>query len=190
MTRVLTLAAYIGSIVAANWLTATFGLVPIGFGLLVTAGTFAAGLALIARDWVQTTSGPAVVIGAIVVGAGVSYFTSSPALALASGVAFLVAELVDMGVFTPLRRRTLAGAVVASSVVAAPVDTVLFLWLAGFPVTWQAVLGQFLVKTALALIVAAVLAVRANPAPRPYRPGYDDFDAPAAIPATWKDGQS
>jgi uncharacterized PurR-regulated membrane protein YhhQ (DUF165 family) len=47
-----------------------------------------------------------------------------------------------------------------SSVVSAPVDTVLFLHIAGFGVTWQAVLGQFLVKTAMALAAAAWLTWR------------------------------
>lgn len=160
MARILALTAYIASIVAANWLTATFGLVPVGFGLLVTAGTFAAGIALVARDGVQQTSGKRWVIGAILVGAALSYFTSSPALAIASGLAFLVSELVDLGVFTPLRDRSLATAVLLSSVVSAPVDTVLFLRIAGFPLTWQAVLGQFLVKTAIAAIVAGWIVVR------------------------------
>jgi uncharacterized PurR-regulated membrane protein YhhQ (DUF165 family) len=54
-----------------------------------------------------------------------------------------------------MRRRTLAGAVLVSSIVSAPVDTVLFLHIAGFGVTWQAVLGQFIVKTAMAAIAAA-----------------------------------
>lgn len=154
-------AAYTASIVAANWMTATFGLVPIGFGLMVTAGTFAAGAALILRDWVQVESGRRwVVLAAILAGAVISAVTSTPALAVASGVAFLVSELVDWGVFTPLRDRSLAGAVVISSVVSAPVDTVLFLAIAGFGVTWQAVLGQFLVKTAMALLAAGWLAWR------------------------------
>lgn len=158
--RWIPVAVYATTIVTANWLTATFGLVPIGFGLAVTAGTFAAGAALIARDWVQTSSGRAITITAIVAGAGLSWWLSTPAIAIASGIAFLVSELVDMGVFTPLRGRSLPIAVVASSVVSAPVDTVLFLYLAGFGVTWQAVLGQFLVKTVMALLVAGLLAVR------------------------------
>jgi hypothetical protein len=152
--RVTWLALYVGSIVLANAMTARLGLVPIGLGLLVTAGTFAAGGALVLRDAVQRTSAQWVLLASIAVGAAVSAATSSPALALASGLAFLVSELVDTAVFTPLRGR-LALAVVASSVVSAPVDTVLFLHLAGFPVTWPAVLGQFLVKTAIALAVAA-----------------------------------
>jgi hypothetical protein len=148
------LAAYIGSIVAANWMTATFGLVPIGFGLAVTAGTFAAGAALILRDAVDTSGGRWWVAGAIAVGVALSYALAAPMIAVASAVAFAASELVDWGVFTPLRRRSLPRAVLVSSVVSAPVDTVLFLAIAGFGVTWQAVLGQFLVKTAMAGLAA------------------------------------
>lgn len=148
------LTVYILTILAANWMTDTYGLVPIGFGLAVTAGTFAAGFALIARDWVQLTSGRIAAVIAVIAGAALSYLLASPAIAIASGVAFLVSELVDFAVFTPLRERNLAIAVITSSVVSAPVDTVLFLHLAGFGITWEAVLGQFLVKTVLALIVA------------------------------------
>ena len=154
------LVVYIGTILAANWMTARFGLVPIGFSLAVTAGTFSAGFALVARDWVQVESGRRVVLVAILAGAVLSALTTNAALALASGIAFLVSELVDLGVFTPIRARSLPLAVLVSSVVSAPVDTVLFLHLAGFGVTWQAVAGQFIVKTAMAAMVAAWLVRR------------------------------
>ena len=160
LTGAIAVIAYALVIVLANVATDRFGLVPIGLGLMVTAGTFFAGAALILRDWVQFTTARWVTFVAIIGGAALSYFLSSPALALASGLAFLVSELVDYGVFTPLRGRNLAGAVVVSSVVSAPVDTVLFLWLAGFPLTWQAVLGQFIVKTLMALAVAAGVTYR------------------------------
>lgn len=160
MKKTVWLLAYIGSIVLANICTTRFGLVPIGFGLMVTAGTFAAGFALIARDAVQVSSGKIVVLLAIVSGAAISAITSNPAIALASGIAFLVSELIDFAVFTPLKGKSLARAVVISSIVSAPVDTVLFLYLAGFGVTWQAVLGQFIVKTALALIAAIIITAK------------------------------
>ncbi len=156
------LGVYVALIVAANWLTATYGLIPIGFGLSVTAGTFAAGGVLLARDWVQVRSGRAVVLVAIAVGALLTWAISTPALAVASGVAFAVSEGVDWSVFTPLRERSLPAAVLVSSVVSAPIDTVLFLHLAGFGVTWQAVLGQFIVKTAMAAAVAGVIHVRSR----------------------------
>lgn len=161
MTRkILWTVAFIASIIAANTLTSTLGLVPIGFGLMVTAGTFAAGFALVARDGVQVAAGKAWAIAAVIVGAVISAVTSNPAIALASGIAFLVSELVDLAVFTPLRNKNLPAAVLVSSVVSAPVDTVLFLAIAGFGVTWQAVLGQFIVKTVIALIAAAVISAR------------------------------
>ena len=43
-------AALLGTVVAANWLAATFGLVAAGFGFIVPAGTYAAGIALGLRD--------------------------------------------------------------------------------------------------------------------------------------------
>jgi len=151
-------AALLASVVAANWLTATFGLVPIGLGLAVTAGTFAAGFALVARDGLQlSTARKWAVPGAILAGVLVSWWVASPALAVASALAFAAAELTDWAVFTRLRGRSIPLAVVVSSLVAAPVDTVAFLYLAGFGLSWQAVAGQVVVKTAVALVFAAYL---------------------------------
>ena len=134
------IAALLASVVAANWLTATFGLVPIGLGLAVTAGTFAAGFALVARDGLQlSTTRRWLVPAAIVAGIFASWWVATPALAVASALAFGAAEATDWAVFTRLRRRSAPLAVVVSSLVAAPVDTVLFLHVAGFGVTWQAV---------------------------------------------------
>ena len=154
------LGAYILTIIGANWMTVTFGLVPIGFGL-VTAGTFAAGAALLLRDAVQVTMGKVISLAAIVVGIGISYVVADPMIAVASALAFAASELVDFAVFTPMRARSLARAVVISSVVSAPVDTVLFLHIAGFGVG-QAVLGQFIVKTGMALLAAAWLVKRSR----------------------------
>ena len=160
MKKVMWLAGFIGSIVVANYATSMLGLVPIGFGLAVTAGTFAAGAALILRDGLQVTAGRKWAVVAVIVGALLSYLLADPFIALASGIAFLVSELVDFAVFTPLRQRSLPRAVLVSSVVSAPVDTVLFLHIAGFGVTLQAVMGQLIVKTAMALAAAAYLVWR------------------------------
>lgn len=162
----ITTAAFVASVALANYMTATFGLVAIG-PLLVTAGTFAAGFSLVARDGMHQTARKPVfaVPAAIVVAALVSAWTSTPELALASGLAFLASEMVDWAVFMPVRQRSLPAAIVVSSVVAAPVDTVLFLHIAGFPVTFTAALGQFIVKTLLAGAVALLLIRRDASAP-------------------------
>ena len=44
--------------------------------------------------------------------------------------AFLVSELADLAVYTPLARRRLVAAVVASSFVGLVVNSIMFLWLA------------------------------------------------------------
>lgn len=160
-TRTAVLAAYALAIAAANWLTTRYGLIPMGFGLTATAGTYAAGAALLLRDVVQDVCGWRWVLAGIAAGAILTAATS-PALALASTVAFLLAELLDMAVYTPLRDRGWARAALLSGIAGAAVDTYAFLALAGFPVTAVSVGGQLVGKAlwATALPVAVVLVVR------------------------------
>ena len=158
---VVALAAYATAIVAANWLTDRYGMVHVAPDLLTTAGTFAAGAALLLRDVVQDVAGRWWVLAGIAVGAALTWATS-PALAVASATAFLLAEVADMAVYSPLREWGWAWAVLASNTVGALVDTLVFLHLAGFPVTRAAVGGQLVGKLAWATLlpVAAVMAVR------------------------------
>jgi uncharacterized PurR-regulated membrane protein YhhQ (DUF165 family) len=133
------IAAYIATIAAANWLTAHYGFVPVGFGLMATAGTYAIGFAFVWRILIQEAFGSnmrgrAIMFAAILAGAVLSWWLATPALALASGVTFLVSETADWAVYTPMRRRGWARAAIAGNTVGATIDTVLFLWLAGFPI--------------------------------------------------------
>ena len=43
-------AAFLGCILAANYVTSRYGMVPVGFGLIATAGTYFAGLSFVLRD--------------------------------------------------------------------------------------------------------------------------------------------
>jgi len=147
---------YAAAIVAANVLTYYFGLVPVGFGLLVTAGTYAAGIALLARDFVHRYAGIWWVLGGIAFGVAMSWFLASPAIALASAVAFGVAELADLLVFVKIRPRGFVRAALISNLVSAPVDAVLFLWIAGFPLTGEAIIGQFVGKVLWATVVPLI----------------------------------
>jgi uncharacterized PurR-regulated membrane protein YhhQ (DUF165 family) len=156
------LAVYIGSIVLANWLTTRYGLVRVGPGLLATAGTFAVGGVIMTRDLLQDAAGRVAVLLAIVAGAGLSYLVSSHQIAVASGITFLVAESLEFGVYTPLRRRVgwgsgrWGGLVGLANLTGALADTFLFLWLAGFTLTTGVVAGQMLGKSYVT--IAAVLA--------------------------------
>lgn len=124
----LLLATYAATVFAANWAITTFGVVYVAPGLLAPAGVFFVGLAFPLRDLIQRVKGRAWSVAAILAGAGLSYAVA-PRLALASGVTFLVSELCDFAVYTPLRRR-FGLAVLASSAAALVVDSVLFLTLA------------------------------------------------------------
>jgi uncharacterized PurR-regulated membrane protein YhhQ (DUF165 family) len=147
--------AYLATIVLANVAITMIGFVPVGFGLMAPAGVFFAGLALGARDWLQESKGRRWTIAAIVLGAGLSAFLS-PALAVASGTAFLASELADMGVWTPLRERgyVLTG-VLASNSVGLVIDSMLFLWLAFGSLDFLA--GQMVGKVEVTLLTVVVL---------------------------------
>lgn len=154
MTRIAPLVALLTVIVVTNAVTTSLGVVT-WLGVTATAGTWLAGLVFIARDWLHESGGPRWVLPAIIAGAALSA-ALSPALALASGVAFLLAELSDWAVYAPLRRRGKVRAALASNVVGSIVDSAAFLLIAGFPL---AMLGtQSVLKIAVSTIT--VLGVR------------------------------
>lgn len=161
---VVALSTYIGAILVANILSAHFGLVPVGLGLAVSAGTYAAGFALLSRDFVHAFLGARGVLIGMMVGLVLSWFLATPKLALASAVAFIVAEVVDMVVYLWFRPRGFARAALISNCLSSPADTVLFLWIAGFPLVLESIGGQLIGKVFWATIVplAIYVAFRAN----------------------------
>jgi queuosine precursor transporter len=127
------------TIPAANWLIGHVGtvcvrqgpcLVPVAPGLLAPSGVIMAGAALVLRDLVQRRLGLGVASLAIIGGAALSALLAPAALVVASAIAFLLSELADLAVYTPLARRGLVLAVVASGGVGLVVDSMVFLWLA------------------------------------------------------------
>lgn len=124
---------------AANWLIGHVGtvcvpngpcLIPVGPGLMAPSGVLMVGLALVLRDLVQRRLGLGWAAGAILAGTALSALLAPPSLVLASAVAFLLSEGADLAVYTPLQRRGLMAAVIASSLVGLVVDSVVFLSLA------------------------------------------------------------
>lgn len=150
------LAAYIATIVAANWAIEAYGVVPVGFGLEAPAAVYAVGLAFTFRDFTQERLGKVWTVVAIVVGAGLSALLS-PELAVASGVAFLTSELADFAVYTPLREQRWLTAVIASNTVGIVVDSALFLWLAFGSLEFLA--GQTVGKAWMTVLAIALLAL-------------------------------
>lgn len=155
VTRWVLFAAYLGVIVAANWAVVEFGVVPVGFGLMAPAAVFFAGLAFTLRDLLQETGSRWWVLAAIVAGGALSAVVATPALALASGLAFGVSELADWAVYEPLRRRRWLVAVAASNAVGIVVDSLIFLSLAFGSLAFLP--GQVVGKAWMTLLALAVL---------------------------------
>jgi uncharacterized PurR-regulated membrane protein YhhQ (DUF165 family) len=149
------LVGFVATVVGANWAIERYGLVQVGFGLEAPAGVYFAGAAFTLRDLAQASLGRWPVVAAIVAGAALSA-AIAPRYALASGVAFLVSELSDFAVYTPLSRRGLVRAVAASNAVGLVVDSALFLWLAFGSLQFMA--GQVLGKAWMTALAVAVLA--------------------------------
>jgi hypothetical protein len=156
---------YISTIFLANWLIQHVGIINVGFGLMAPAGVLAVGLAFTLRDIVQRTLGREAVVLAILIGAALSWIVA-PAFAVASGVAFLVSELADFAVYTPLEQRTWLGAVALSNTVGLVIDSILFLTIAfgSLEFFWGQVVGKAYM-TVLAVILLALIRPRLTPRP-------------------------
>lgn len=157
----LALIGYIATIFLANYFIKNIGiqfdpngphLFPVWFGVYAPSGTLFAGLAFTFRDFVQDTLDKVWVFGAIILGAALSAFVSAD-LAVASGIAFLISELADLAVYTPMKRYSWLLAVVLSNTVGLAFDSILFVSLANLPIFLLT--GQIIGKlwsTALAVI--------------------------------------
>lgn len=161
---------FLATIPLANWMIGNVGtcvpqgpcLIPVWPGVLAPSGVLVAGLAFVLRDWVHEQLGVAVCVGLIVAGAGLSVLVASPAVAIASGAAFLISELADLLVYAPLRERHLLSAVALSSIVGSVVDSAAFLLIAFGSL--QYIVGQVLGKAwmvaAAMLVIVAIRVVK------------------------------
>lgn len=123
----------------ANWMIGNVGttcvpkgpcLIPVAPKLMAPSGVLMIGIALVLRDLVQRRLGVRFAVAAIVIGTGLSALVAPIALVIASASAFLLSELADLAVYTPLARKRMVAAVIASSMVGLVVDSIVFLWLA------------------------------------------------------------
>lgn len=156
------LAAFVSTIFLANYLISHVGLacppapclIPVWPGIMAPSGVLAIGLGFTLRDLVQRRLGLRWTFVGIVAGAALSAVLS-PALALASGAAFLLSETLDLFVYTPLQSRNLPAAVVASNIVGIVADSIVFLWLAFGSLAF--IEGQIIGKFWMTLVALPVI---------------------------------
>ncbi len=131
----------------------------IQLGDLLTYGAFTYPVAFLVTDLTNRQFGPRtarkVVFIGFVVGVALSFVTSSPRIAVASGSAYLVGQLLDISVFNRLRQLAWWKAPLIGSILGSIMDTVIFFSLAfapifsligpndDFAIEWAPVLGVF-----------------------------------------------
>src|SRR5919107_999417 len=127
------LALFTLTIPAANWMIGHVGTtcVPNGPCLIpVAPGLTAPSAVVVLRDLVQRRLGARAAVAAVVVGAALSALLAPAQIVVASTAAFLLSELADFAVYTPLQRRRFVLAVLLSSLAGLVVDSAIFLYLA------------------------------------------------------------
>lgn len=166
---------YFLSIVITNALYAWFGenlmwQTPFGGAATWSPLAVVVGLWFILRDYAQAELGSRVLL-VMFAGMVASYVMAGPAVGMASAVAFIAGELVDWLAFT-FTKRPFAQRVLVSSLVAAPVDTFLFFWMADVMqvipgvqmLSWPTVVTETLSKVLAAWVIYTRIKNRpANP---------------------------
>lgn len=116
------------------------------------------GFIFVLRDYAQRDIGHRVLLATAVAGV-VTYFMATPEIAIASITAFALSETADWAVYS-FTRRPLQQRILWSSLIAVPLDTVVFQHLAGY-LTPAAFSTEVLSKTLGVFMVWQLLRARA-----------------------------
>lgn len=155
---------YIATIPAANFMIGNVGtfcipdgpcMIPVGFGLSAPSGVLMVGAALVLRDAVQEAFGAKWAFASVILGVVISYLLADPWIAFASLTAFALSELLDFAVYTYIRVKGRALAVLMSGIVGAIADSAAFLYIAFG--SFDYISGQIIGKLFFTVIVAALL---------------------------------
>jgi uncharacterized PurR-regulated membrane protein YhhQ (DUF165 family) len=149
-------ALYVGSIVLVNWMFTSIAPWPTALGDLYLAN-IVVGFVFVLRDYAQRELGHRVLL-ATAVGGVLTWFMVDPAIAIASITAFILSESADWGVYSFLR-RPLSQRILISSMIAVPLDTLAFQYLAGY-LTPAAFMTEVASKAVGVLIVWYLLRLR------------------------------
>jgi len=121
-------------IVVASNILVQHPFTPFGLGDYLTWGAFTYPVAFLVTDLTNRRYGPRVARQLVIVGFALavvlSIWLATPRIAMASGTAFLVGQLLDITVFNRLRRQAWWRAPFVGSVIGSALDTALFFSLA------------------------------------------------------------
>ncbi len=158
-------ALYVGLMPVINWAFAGISTIPIpeDFG----GGswhpfTVITGLVLVIRDFAQREI-KHWIFAAMLIGLALSTLTAWPVIVVASGVAFLISETADWAVYT-FSKRPLSQRIMISSTISAPIDQLLFIYLASLVVpgifAWGSIVTGIISKLVGAYFVSRMVAAQ------------------------------
>ncbi|WP_291440257.1 VUT family protein [Desulfovibrio sp.] len=130
-----TLLTYIALIVGVNYAFAVTPLVELPNGEMWPPLSLVVGFIFVVRDYAQRRVGHKV-LWAMLVGCVVSWYMATPQLALASAAAFAIGELGDWALYT-FTNRPFSQRILISSLVGAPLDSIVFLLIIGLATPWS-----------------------------------------------------
>jgi uncharacterized PurR-regulated membrane protein YhhQ (DUF165 family) len=154
-------AVYIVSIVLVNWLFVVVAPWPTVFGDLYLAN-LVVGFVFVLRDYGQRQVGHKILLATLVAGI-ITFFMVDKAIALASITAFILSEMTDWAIYS-FTKRPLQQRILLSSLVAVPLDTLAFQYLANY-LTPAAFTTEVLSKALGVFIVWYLLKLRSNNTP-------------------------
>lgn len=125
----LSVITYIALIAGVNWLFDITPLVELPGGDLWSPAALVVGFVFVVRDFAQRRVGHNI-LWAMLAGCAISWWMASPQLAFASALAFAVGELGDWSLYT-FTRRPFSQRILISSILGAPLDSLVFLFLIG-----------------------------------------------------------
>jgi uncharacterized PurR-regulated membrane protein YhhQ (DUF165 family) len=132
---------------------------------LLTWGAFTYPIAFLITDMTNRKFGAKnariVVLAGFLIAVGLSIWLATPRIAIASGSAFLVAQLLDVSIFNSMRSASWWRAPLISSIIGSVVDTLLF-----FSIAFAGTFGFLGFEDGFAMEVAPLLGLFAAEAPR------------------------
>jgi len=152
---------YIVSIVLVNWLFVVVAPWPTVFGDLYLAN-LVVGFVFVLRDYGQRQVGHRILLATLVAGI-ITFFMVDKVIALASITAFVLSEMTDWAIYS-FTKRPLQQRILLSSLVAVPLDTLAFQYLANY-LTPAAFTTEVLSKALGVFLVWYLLKLRSNNTP-------------------------
>lgn len=141
---------YVTSIIVANLGFVYLPMIPLPFGEMFAPMSLLVGFIFVIRDFAQKQIGHKI-LGLMAIGIAISYLLADPFVAIASAVAFGISETADW-LYYSASKKSLKNRILVSSAISTPIDSAVFMLIAGF-FSWYGLLVMIFSKMLGAYLV-------------------------------------